>query len=56
MEKSISASKKYKKISNTFLRYESIGMQPNIKIQWKKANNYFIEDKFKNKYIDFYRI
>ncbi len=53
MEKSISASKKYKKISNTFLRYESIGMQPNIKIQWKKANNYFIEDKFKNKYIDF---
>ena len=53
MEKSISASKKYKKISNTFLRYESIGMQPNIKIQWKNANNYFIEDKFKNKYIDF---
>ena len=53
MREPISDNKNYNKISKNFLKYESLGMQPNIRIQWSKAKNYHVEDRFKKKYIDF---
>ena len=53
MTEPIIANLKYKKISKIFLKHESAGMQPMIKIEWSKANNYILTDKFKKKYIDF---
>ena len=53
MREPISDNKNYNKISKNFLKYESLGMQPNIRIQWSKAKNYHVEDRFKKKYMDF---
>ena len=49
----ITSNKKYKKIAKKFLSYETNNMQPNIKIQWKNANNFILTDRFGDKFIDF---
>jgi 4-aminobutyrate aminotransferase/(S)-3-amino-2-methylpropionate transaminase len=49
----ITSNKRYKNILRFFSKYESIYMQPNIKIQWEDANDHILTDKFKKKYIDF---
>lgn len=46
LNKSLRLEKKY-------LQYETSNMSPNIKIKWKKANNYYIYDDRNKKFIDF---
>jgi len=53
MKNFITANNKYKKSYQKYLKFETKNMQPNIKIFWKKASGFEIQDKFNKKYIDF---
>ena len=53
MKNFFTANNKYKKSYQKYLKFETKNMQPNIKILWKKASGFEIQDKFNKKYIDF---
>ncbi len=44
---------KYLNLGKKYLKYETKNMTPNIRIKWKKANDYKIVDSENKKYIDF---